>query len=97
MNRTVKKSLIFAVILLAGCQSLPQPTKVATKIVPEYRELPSWATEQVANNPPTNQSVKAITESNNRRGETLDYVNCRSRLVDRLMKGEPVNALECRE
>lgn len=82
-------------LLLASCQSLPQPPMVVTKAVTEYRGLPAWATEQVANNPPANQSVKAITEANNRRGETLEYVNCRSRLIERLAKGEPVNALEC--
>lgn len=81
---------------LAGCQSLPQPPKVVTKIVTEYREIPGWATAQVANDPPANQSVKAITESNNRRGETLDYVNCRSRLLAKLGKGEAVLPEECK-
>lgn len=82
-------------LLLASCQSLLQPPKVVTKVVAEYRDLPAWATEQVPNNSPTVQTVRAITESNNRRGETLEYVNCRSRLIERLAKGEPVNALEC--
>lgn len=86
---------IVVVFWLAGCQSLPQPPKVVTKVVTEYRDLPAWATEQVPNNSPTAQTVRSITESNNRRGETLDYVNCRSRLIERLAKGEPVNALEC--
>lgn len=81
--------------LFAGCQTIPQPPTVVTKVVTEYRDLPAWATEQVPNNSPTAQTVRSITESNNRRGETLDYVNCRSRLIERLAKGGPVNALEC--
>lgn len=85
----------FIIAYLTGCQTLPQLPKVATKIVTEYRDLPSWATAEVANEPPASQSVRAITESNNRRGETLDYVNCRSRLLERLGKGEPVDALAC--
>jgi hypothetical protein len=84
-------------VLLAGCQTLPQSPKVVTKVVTEYREIPAWATEQVANAPPVNQSVRAITESNNRRGETLDYVNCRSKLLAKLGKGESVNAGECKK
>ena len=82
--------------VLSGCQTLPQPPKVATKIVTEYRALPSWATAEVANDPPVNQSVKAITESNNRRGETIDAVNCRSRLLEKLGKGEAVSPKECK-
>lgn len=86
-----------ALFLLAGCQTLPQLPKVVTKVVTEYRELPGWATAQVANDPPANQSVKAITESNNRRGETLDYVNCRSRLLAKLGKGDDVKYGECKK
>lgn len=88
-------AVVIAICLLTGCQTLPQPPKVVTKVVTEYRELPGWATEQVANAPPVDQSVRAIAESNSRRGETLDYVNCRSRLLERLGKGEPVDALAC--
>lgn len=96
--RDIKHGLILAlVVVLAGCQTLPQPPKVVTKVVTEYRELPSWATEQVANPAPPNQSIRAITESNNRRGETLDYVNCRSRLLAKLGKGEEVSPGECKK
>lgn len=90
-------AVMIAICLLTGCQTLPQPPKVVTKVVTEYRELPAWATEQVANPAPLNQSVRAITESNNRRGETLDYVNCRSRLLAKLGKGEEVSPGECRK
>lgn len=90
-------AVLIAICLLAGCQTLPQPPKVVTKVVTEYRELPTWATAKVANDPPANQSVKAITESNNRRGETLDYVNCRSRLLAKLGKGEEVSPGECKQ
>ncbi len=82
---------------LAGCQTLPQPPKVVTKVVTEYRAIPAWATAEVPNDPPSSQSVKAITESNNRRGETLDYVNCRSRLLAKLGKGEDVSHGECKK
>lgn len=88
-------AVVVGILTISGCQTLPQPPKVVTKVVTEYRELPAWATAQVANDPPPNQSIRAITESNNRRGETLDYVNCRSRLLERLGKGEPVDALAC--
>lgn len=90
------KFILVLFLGLAGCQSLPQPPKTVTKIVTEYREIPGWATAQVANDPPVNQSVKSITESNNRRGETLDYVNCRSRLLAKLGKGEAVSPEECK-
>lgn len=90
-------TLALAALWVSGCQTLPQPPKVVTKVVTEYRELPAWATEQVANAPPVDQSVRAITESNNRRGETLDYVNCRSRLLAKLGKGEEVSPGECKK
>lgn len=88
--------IIQAVITLAGCQTLPQPPKVVTKVVTEYRAIPAWAVAEVPNDPPSSQSVKAITESSNRRGETLDYVNCRARLLEKLGKGESVSPKECK-
>ena len=83
--------------LLTACQTLPQPPKVVDKVITKYRDIPTWATAQVPNDPPANQSVKAITESNNRRGELIDAVNCRLRLLAKLGKGEAVNAGECKK
>jgi hypothetical protein len=87
---------VILVLMLAGCQTLPQPPKVVTKVVTEYRAIPAWAVAEVPNDPPASQSVKAITESNNRRGEALDYVNCRSRLLEKLGMGESVSPKECK-
>lgn len=91
--------LVIAFIAMGGtgCQTLPQPPKVVTKVVTEYRAIPAWAVAEVPNEPPASQSVKAITESNNRRGETLDYVNCRSRLLEKLGKGEAVSPKDCKK
>lgn len=90
-------ALVIAVYLLAGCQTLPQPPRTVTKVVTEYRELPAWATEEIENPAPANQSVGEITKSNNRRGEALDYVNCRSRLLALLGKGEEVSPRGCKK
>lgn len=96
MSRTVKKSLIVAVILLAGCQTLPQPPKVVTKVVTEYRAIPAWATAEVANPEPASQKLKDVIESNNRRGELIDAINCRLRLLAKLGEGEDVSPRECK-
>lgn len=94
MIRTIK--VFSTVAVLTGCQTLPQPPKVVTKVVTEYRAIPAWATAEVPNEPPASQSVKAITESNNRRGELIDAVNCRLRLLAKLGKGEDVSPRECK-
>ncbi len=88
---------VIAVYLLTGCQTLPQPPKVVTKVVDRYRDIPSWATEQVSNPPPASQKMGDIAASNDSRGHTLDYVNCRSRLLERLGKGEEVSPRECQK
>ena len=88
-------------LALVGCASTEkslrdvQPPTVVTKVVETRVKLPSWATEQVPNRAPVDKSVEAIVKANNARADTLDYVNCRSRLIERVQAGEKVDYLAC--
>jgi hypothetical protein len=92
---------LIALAALAGCASTEkslryvQPPTVVTKVVETRVKLPSWATEPVPNKPPVDKSVESIVKANNARADTLDYVNCRSRLIARVQAGEKVDHLEC--
>lgn len=72
-----------------------QPPVVVTKVVEKYKPLPTWATEQLPNTPPANSTIEALKDANNRRADTVDFANCRSRLLIQLDKGEKVTGKEC--
>jgi len=72
-----------------------QPPKTVTVVVERTVRLPAWATEQIPNPAPRDGKVRSITESNDARGAKLDYVNCRSRLIERLQSGEVVDRKAC--
>lgn len=93
-----------AALILSGCgktteQALRdvQPPKVVTKVVETYRPLPDWATEELPNQPPADKSVEALVKANNARAGTIDYANCRSRLLKALDGGKKVDPKECRK
>lgn len=90
-------------LALAGCQTTEgalrdvQPLTVVTKVVEKRVDLPAWATEPLPNTAPADKSVEAVVKANNARAETIDYANCRSRLIQRVQAGEKVDAKECRK
>ena len=95
--------ILFAALLLSACGSKVeremtklQPPVVVTKTVEVYRALPDWATQQVPNKPPADGTVVALKDANNARAGTLDWVNCRSRLLAKWDKGESVSIEDCK-
>src|SRR5688500_16263041 len=94
--------ILFAALLMTACGSKIeremtklQPPVVVTKTVEVYRALPDWATQQVPNKPPADGTVGGLKDANNARAHTLDWVNCRSRLLAKWDKGEPVSIKDC--
>jgi hypothetical protein len=93
--------IVLALILLAlvGCQrfvSKPNVPQTVTVTVEKWRPLPLWATAQLPNSPPVDGTVGALWHTNEQRAATLDYANCRSRLLARLDKGETPDVKECK-
>lgn len=92
--------VLFLLPLLVGwtaCERRPNVPQTVTVVVEKFKPLPEWATAQVPNVPPANGSVEALKDANNARAGTIDYVNCRSRLLARIDKGEQVSPKECRK
>lgn len=89
-------------LALVGCKTTEQqvrdvqPPRVVTKVVEKTIDLPKWATEPVPNKAPSDKSVEAVVKANNARAGTLDYVNCRSRLIEKVQAGQKVDPKECR-
>jgi len=92
---------LITLVTLAGCGSLQkslrevQPPTVVKEVVETRVKLPSWATEPLPNQPPVDKSVESIVKANNARADTIDYANCRSRLIERVQAGEKVDRKEC--
>lgn len=94
------RSLLLLLVLLAGCQTdrelrKVQPPQVVTKIIEVPLDLPLWATEQIVIPQPADGRVQELIDSNNARGEWLKYVNCRSKLIQKVEAGEKVNIKDC--
>jgi hypothetical protein len=67
-----------------------------TVVVEKFKPLPEWATAQLPNAAPVDGTVRAVLLSNDQRAATIDYANCRSRLLVRLDKGEKHDLKECK-
>lgn len=89
--------LVLCCSLLTACPGTTKPTlpKTVTIVVKEFRPLPTWATEQVKKATPSNGTVGEHLKSEDARGNTIDYVNCRSLLLQKLDKGETVDKKDC--
>jgi hypothetical protein len=94
--------IVFALILLAllpGCQRFvakPNVPQTVTVVVEKWRPLPAWATAILPNAAPVDGTVRALLIANDQRAATLDYANCRARLLARLDKGENPDLKECK-
>lgn len=92
--------LLVVLLLHAGCKSdeglnRVQPPTVVTKIVEKRVDLPTWATEQIIIPLPVDGKVRSVIDSHSERGAWLQYVNCRSRLIEKVQAGENVNIKDC--
>ncbi len=90
-----------ALILLSllGCQrfvSKPNVPQTVTAVVEKWRPLPLWALAPLPNAAPVDGTVRALLIANDQRAATLDYANCRTRLLARLDKGETPDPKECK-
>ena len=94
--------MLLACAALAGCgRSLTgqlkdiEPPSVVAMEVERTIPLPAWATAPLPNTPPANGTVEALVKANDARAATIDYANCRSRLIERVQAGEKVDRKEC--
>jgi hypothetical protein len=92
--------IVLALILLAlvGCQRFvakPNVPQTVTVVVEKFKPLPLWATAQLPNSPPVDGTVGALWHTNEQRAATIDYENCKNRLLARIDKGETVSTKEC--
>jgi hypothetical protein len=95
---------VILALALAGCGKTidsqlrdVQPPQIVTKVVEKRVDLPTWATEQLPNVAPADKSLKALVKANNARADTVDYANCRSRLIEKVQRGEKVDPKDCRK
>jgi hypothetical protein len=97
----MKTSILAAILItlaLPGCQRFvakPNVPQTVTVTVEKWRPLPLWALAPLPNAAPVDGTVRALLIANDQRAATLDYANCRSRLLARLDKGETVSTKEC--
>jgi hypothetical protein len=78
-----------------SCQPRPNVPEQVEVIVEKYRDLPSWATDQLVVPHAIDGSVGARVQSEKERGVTIDLANCHRRLLAKLDKGEAVDKREC--
>lgn len=89
------KTLAPLLLVLAGCQTLPQPPKEVIVTVTEYRDLPSWATEPLAKPVRTGTTVADRLQHEDALDGFADRLLCLRRLTARLAAGEAVDRKEC--
>jgi hypothetical protein len=92
-------ALILCALALLGCQrfvSKPNVPQTVTVTVEKWRPLPLWALAPLPNAAPVDGTVRALLLANDQRAATLDFANCRSRLLARLDKGETPDPKECK-
>ena len=87
-------------LALAGCQTTPEievtpPPTVVRVPVEKFIKLPAWATRQLPEDAPKESSTEEAVRLSCVRLETIRYANCRSRLLDKLDGGEPVDPKAC--
>lgn len=90
--------LLAALALLGACASVPKEPvlpKTVTVTVEKYRELPAWATAHVEKPMPADGSVGARVQSNDARGNVIDYDNCLRDLLAGLVAGHPADLKTC--
>jgi hypothetical protein len=95
----MKYALIALALALPGCQRFvakPNSPQTVTVVVEKFKPLPEWATAQLPNAAPVDGTVRAVLLSNDQRAATIDYANCRARLLSRLDKGEKPDLRECK-
>jgi hypothetical protein len=88
-----------ALLAATGCQRFvakPNIPQTVTVVVEKFKPLPEWATAQLPNAAPVDGTVRALLLSNDQRAATIDYANCRARLLSRLDKGEKPDLKECK-
>lgn len=94
----MRTCLALILLALCGCQRLvvkPNVPQTVTVTVEKWRPLPVWALAALPNASPVDGTVRALLLANDQRAATLDYANCRSRLLARLDKGETPDPKEC--
>lgn len=84
-----------AVLCLSGCKTVPNVPATVTVVVERYKPLPAWAIEPLEKPMPANSQVQSHLITGNARGEIIDFANCRSLLLIKLDKGEPVDRKDC--
>lgn len=97
MNRLI---IAVAITALAGCSterqlSKVQPPREVTVVVERTVELPAWATAPLDRPQPETPRVGAVITSHDARGRVIDYANCRSRLIERIGRGEKIERDTC--
>jgi len=87
--------LLLVVCGFGSCQSKPNVPETVTVVVEKYKDLPTWATEQLVKPQAVNGTVGARLTNEDQRGNTIDLANCHRRLLTKLDKGEAVKPEEC--
>jgi hypothetical protein len=94
----MKHVWLIALAILPGGQrfvATPNVPTTVTVVVEKFKPLPEWALAQLPNAAPVDGTVRSLLIANDQRAATLDFANCRSRLLARLDKGETVSSKEC--
>lgn len=81
----------------AGCATRgPVPPQVVRVPVEVVRPLPAWATEPLPLDEPRDATVGELLRSWQRRGETIRYAECRSRLIEQVQAGREADPSACK-
>lgn len=84
-------------LLLAGCATRgPVPPQVVKVPIEVVRPLPAWATEPLPLDEPRDTTVGELLRSWQRRGETIRYAGCRSRLILQVQAGREADPSACK-
>lgn len=84
-------------LLLAGCATRgPVPPQVVKVPIEVVRPLPAWATEPLPLDEPRDTTVGELLRSWQRRGETIRYAECRSRLIEQVQEGREADPSACK-
>lgn len=87
-----------ALVALAatGCATRGTVSQVVRVPVEVVRPLPDWATEPLPLDEPRDTTVGELLRSWQRRGETIRYAECRSRLIQQVQEGRKADPSACK-